>query len=154
MPRFPEKSQYKTIEERLIFLMRSPLSKEFFIGHCKPNSLMPIFRQHCAGDRYRTNVCFTDLKKQGLHPCLTVLNKVNCTQVEAYNHVVAWTKLFVDAGYISLNTGEIMCYIKDLNKRSAAVYKTLNVKMLSAICGCETCLVSHYGYKKCPYFGE
>ena len=154
MPRLPQKSQYKKIENRIIFLMRSPLSKEFFIGHCQPHSLMPIFRQHCAGDRYYTNVCFTNLKKQGLHPCLTILEEVKCTQVEAYSHIIAWTKIFVDAGYTNLNTGNVMDYIEDLYEKSKTIYEVNKTKILTEICSCNSCIVSNYGYKKCPYAGD
>ena len=132
--------------------MRSPLSKEFVIGHCKPDSLMPVFRQHCAGERYQTKACFMLLKEQGFHPCLTILEEVKCTQVEAYKHVIAWTKIFVDAGYISLNTGNIMNYIEDLYENSAAIYEANRKKNITEICSCKSCLVSNYKYKKCTLF--
>ena len=152
MPRFPQKSQYKKCETRVIFLLRSPRSMEFYIGHCKPDSLMPIFRQHCAGDRYHTNVCFLSLKQQGLHPCLTILEEINSTQVEAYTHVIAWTKLFVEEGYISLNRGNIMDYIDDLFAKSQAVYNEFKNSDLKEICNCKNCIVKTYGRKQCPFY--
>lgn len=149
MPRHPQKSQYKVVKDRIIFLMRSPLSKEFFVGHCEPDSLMPIFRQHWAGQRYATEACFTALKKQGIHPCLTILEEVHCTQVQAFRHVIAWTKIFVDGGYVSLNNGNVMDYIEDMYEDSEAIYLLNKGKNISEICSCDACLVTNYGRKIC-----
>ena len=149
MPRYPQKSQYKDKDYRVIYLLRSPKTKEFFIGHCSPDSLMPTFRQHCAGDRNYTDECFPALKKEGLHPCLTILEEVFSTKVMAYRHVVAWTKIFVDAGYVSLNTGNILDYIEDLHEDSYRVYDINRLSNLSKICDCSACLVSNYARKPC-----
>ena len=134
--------------------MRSPLSKEFIVGFCEPNSLLPIFRQHCAGDRNYTNVCFSKLKQDGLHPCLTILREVKCTKSEAYKHVVAWTKLFVDAGFEPLNTGAILDYIEEFKHKSQAIYDEIKDVNLSEICSCNACVVSNYGWEKCHLFKE
>lgn len=152
MPRQSEKSQYKIKEERAIYLLRSPLSKEFFIGHCKIDSLMPIFRQHWSGDRYHTKDCFLNLKQRKLHPCLTILEKVNCTQVEAYSHVIAWTKIFVDSGFVCLNEGNVMDYINDLYEKSRNIYEQNKCKDIAEICSCKSCVVSNYGYTQCPFY--
>lgn len=154
MPRFPQKSQYKDKDYRVIYLLRSPKSKEFFIGHCTPDSLMPIFRQHCAGNRNHTDKCFIALRKEGLHPCLTILEEVFSTKVEAYSNVVAWTKIFVDAGYVSLNTGNILDYIADLNEASYRVYDINKLSNLSKICDCSDCLVSNYARKPCAMYSS
>lgn len=151
MPRHPQKSQYKEAKHRIIFLLRSPKTKEFFVGHCLPNSLLPIFRQHWSGDRLYTDKCFLSLKKEGLHPCLTVLEEVYATPVEAYRYVIAWTKIFVDAGYISLNTGNISCYIEDLQEDALRFFEDRRDKNLEEICDCKSCLVTNYNRKACPF---
>lgn len=151
MPRHPQKTQYKDVKNRVIFLMRSPKSKEFFVGHCLPNSLMPIFRQHWSGDRNYTDKCFIALKNEGIHPCLTILEEVFATPVEAYRYVIAWTKIFEDAGYINLNKGNISDYLEDLYDNSLAIYKERRDKNLKEICDCRSCLVANYNRKQCPY---
>lgn len=139
------------MKNRVIFLLRSPKTKEFFVGHCLTNSLMPIFRQHWSGDRNYTDECFTALKKEGLHPCLTVLEEVYATPVEAYRYVIAWTKIFVDAGYVNLNTGNLSCYIEDMMEDSVDVYEKNKDRNLEEICDCKACLVAHYNRNLCPY---
>lgn len=150
MPRHPGKSQYKNMKMQVIYLLRSPKSKEFFVGHCQPNSLMPVFRQHWSGDRNYTDKCFLDLKKEGLHPCLTVLEELPLTDVEAYKRVIAWTKIFVDAGYKNLNTGNIECYMEDMFGETLSAYEQNKDSDIDEICDCKSCLVSNYGRKPCP----
>ena len=150
MPRHPRKSQYKEIKKQVIFLLRSPKSKEFYVGHCQPNSLMPVFRQHWSGDRNYTDKCFLELKKEGLHPCLTVLEEVYLTDVEAYKHEIAWTKILVDAGYKNLNTGNIECYMEDMFGETLSAYEQNKDSDIDEICDCKSCLVSIYGHKTCP----
>lgn len=153
MPRQSKKSQYKQEKRQVIFLLRSPKTKEFFVGHCSPNSLIPIFRQHWAGNRNHTNECFTALKKEGIHPCLTVLEECVATDVKAYAHVVAWTKVFVEAGYTPLNQGNVLDYINDMLDDSAAVYEKIKTENLDKICDCSNCEVANYGRERCPFYG-
>lgn len=150
MPRHPRKSQYRNTQKQIIFLLRSPKSKEFFVGHCQPDSLMPIFRQHWAGDRIYTDKCFLELKKEGLHPCLAVLEEIYATNVEAYRSVIAWTKIFVDAGFKNLNTGNIEYYMQDMFGDTLVAYEMNKDADLAKICDCSSCLVSRYGRKNCP----
>lgn len=155
MPRIPQKSQYKTKDIRILYVLHSPLSKEFYIGHCKQNSLLPIYRQHCSGKRYQTSVCIEELKKQNLHPCLHILEEIYATQVEAYSHVIAWTKIFIEAGYNNLDKGNIVHYVEQLYEKSEKVFNEYANTNLTAMCCCESCMVSHYGRKKCPkYTGD
>lgn len=151
MPRHPQKTQYKDKDNRVIYLLRSPITDEFFIGHCRPESLMSTFRQHSSGRRNHTGNCFSLLKKEGLHPCLAVLEEIFATPVEAYSHVVAWTQIFIENGYASLNTGNIMRYIDDLNQDSYRVYDLNKFSNLKKICDCSACLVSNYAHKLCPF---
>lgn len=153
MPRQSKKSQYNEEKEQVIFLLRSPKTKEFFVGHCSPNSLLPIFRQHWAGNRNHTTQCFTALKKEGIHPCLMILEKCVATDVSAYSHVVAWTKAFVDAGYTPLNQGNVLDYIEDMHDDSASVYEQIKNKNFDKICDCSACVVANYGRERCPFYG-
>ena len=150
--RYSKKSQYTEKDDRIIYVLFSPLTKEFFVSHCRKNLLKDIFRQHCYGKRYQTKDCVESLKTQHLHPCLFTLEEINATKVEAFNYVIAWTKIFLEAGYTSLNRGNILDYIHDLYENNLLIYNTNKVKDLTALCNCKVCLVSQYGRKRCPLF--
>lgn len=155
MPIYSLKSQYTEKNKRIIYIMKSPLSKEFFVGHCKNTLLKDVYKQHFRGDRQQTKVCFQILKKQNLRPCLFILEEIESTKTEAYHHVIAWTKIFFEAGYTNLDQGNISTYMNDLYKKSYAVYTANKDTDLGIKCNCDTCVVSNYGRKKCPlYKGE
>lgn len=144
-----KKSQYTEVKNRSIYLLLSPLSKEFFIGHCRKDLLKSVFQDHFRGERPHTSDCFTKLREKNLRPCLFELEEVVCTKVEAFNYVVVWTKIFHECGYKSLNKGNIMTYIDDLLDKNVPLYnerKNVNVIDLTT---CEKCLVSTYNRKTC-----
>lgn len=150
-----KKSQYTKKEERIIYILISPLSKEFYVGHCKKTLLKDIFKHHYYGQRNYTKKCFLKLKEQNLRPCLFVLEEITSTKVEAYKYVIAWTKIFIETGHTTLNTGNILHYIEDLYDDSLIIYKNNKEQNLTEICNCKNCFVSQYNHKKCPlYSGE
>ena len=147
-----KKSQYINTKERFIYVLLSPLSKEFFIGHCRKDLLIDVFKDHYYGQRYQTKACFSELKKHDLHPCLFVLEELTCTKVEAFNHVIVWTKIYCAAGYKSLNEGNVMSYIENLLEKNLLIYNERKQKNISENRKCSRCVVANYGRKKCPLY--
>ena len=147
-----KKSQYTEKDTRVIYILLNPLSKEFYIGHCKETSLKHIFQKHYYGERYQTKESVNSLKNQKLHPCLFVLEKLYSTKVEAYNYVIVWTKIFIENGYKNLDTGNILNYINELFKNNLLLYNQHNTLDIKKIIQCKNCVVSNYNRKKCPLF--
>jgi len=153
--RYSKKSQYTEKTDRVIYLLLNPLTKEFFISHCQNKLIIDVFRHHYYGKRYQTKENIEDLKTEGLHPCLFVLETINSTKVEAYNYVIAWTKIFSEAGYTNINEGNILNYIADLHENNLLIYNERKDKSIEQILDCNNCLVSNYGRKQCSlYKGE
>lgn len=143
------------MNERVIYLLLSPISKEFFIGHCRKDLLKDIFKDHYYGQRYQTRACFTELKRANLHPCLFILEELTCTKVEAFNYVVIWTKIFHETGYKSLNQGNVIKYIESLLDKNLHLYEERKKTDISECTKCSGCIVINYGRKKCSlYKGE
>lgn len=150
-----KKSQYTEKNDRVIYLLLNPLTKEFFISHCQKTLIIDVFKHHYYSKRFQTKECIEDLKSEDLHPCLFVLETINSTKVEAYNHVIAWTKIFLEAKYTNLNEGNILNYIADLHENNLLIYNERKEKELEQILNCNNCLVSNYGRKQCRlYKGE
>lgn len=147
-----KKSQYTQINNRVIYLLLNPLTKEFFISHCQEDLIIDIFKHHYYGKRYPTKECIEDLKSEDLHPCLFILERLHSTKVDAYNYVIAWTKIFHEAGYTNLNQGNILDYIDNLHENNMLIFNERKVKELGSILKCDACLVSHYGRKMCPLY--
>ena len=150
-----KKSQYTVKADRVIYLLLSPLSKDFFISHCQKSLIIDVFKHHYYGKRYKTEASIETLKKKELHPCLFILETVNATKVEAYNYVIVWTKIFSEAGYTSLDKGNVLCYAEDLYENNLLLYNKRKPTIIEDYLKCSNCLVSNYGRRQCRlYKGE
>ena len=122
MARYSQKSQYKKVEDRVIYSLHSPICNDCYIGHCRKDLLKDVYKDHCRGERYKTASMTADLKARGLRPCLHILDTVTCTKVDAYHHVIAWTKILCDNGYRNLDQGNVSCYIDDMLPDTRSIY--------------------------------
>ena len=152
MPKYHKKTQYTEKENRTIYIILNPLSKEFYIGHCKSTLLKDVFKQHYYGQRNHTKDCFLKLKKQDLHPCLFKLEEIKSTKVEAFNYVIVWTKIFIESGYTNLNRGNILNYIQNLYEHNILIYNERKNRKMTEINSCESCVVQNYERHQCTLF--
>lgn len=154
MARYSQKSQYKTIEDRAIYFLRASGGNEFYISHCRKDLLKDVYRDHLRGERYATEAFIATCKEQGLRPCLHILEEVTCTKVQAYQHVIAWTRIFCDTGFEPLNLGNVVCYMEDMHDTTLAVYTQHKDAVLANLLQCQHCVVKTYCRKLCPDFKE
>lgn len=152
--RYSKKSQYTEIDDRTIYVIKSPLSDDCFIGHCRKDLLMSVYRHHKYCERNATRSLCEGLSNQELHPCLFIIETVNCTKVEAYKHVVVWVKIFIDAGYHVLNSGETISSGGDLLDENIKRYEDRKATDVAKILQCNNCIVQTYNRKKCMHFNE
>lgn len=150
--RYSKKSQYTQKDNRVIYLLLNPLTKEFFINHCQEKLIIDVFKHHYYGKRFQTKECIEDMKSKGLHPCLFILETISSTKVEAYNFVIAWTKIFLEAGYTNLNEGNILNYINDLHENNLLIYNKRREINIEKKLKCCDCLVSNYGRRQCRLY--
>lgn len=152
MPRYSKKSQYTQIDDRVIYILHSPISNEFFISHCRKDLLKDVYMDHLHGYRDKTYPFYLAFQQYAIHPCLHVLEEVNCTKVIAFQHVIAWTKLFCDHGYLCLDQGNVSCYIDDMYEYTQSVYTRICNLCLSPLLTCQSCVVKKYKRKICTQF--
>ena len=149
MARYSKKSQYKEIEERAIYVLHSPVGKDCFISHCRKDLLKDIYKDHCRGERYKTETMTATLKARGLRTCLHILDTVICTKVDTYHHVIAWTKILCDHGYTSLDQGNVTCYMDDMLPDTLSIYNRHRNTTLDDLLRCDNCIVKMYTRKLC-----
>lgn len=149
------KTQYTDKQDRIIYILLNPLSKEFYIGHCKNTSIKDIFKKHYYCERYQTKKSVKELKNKNLHPCIFILEELFSTKVEAYKYVIIWTKIFIENSYNCLDHGNILNYITELYENNLLLYNERKNININEIIDCKKCLVSNYNRKKCElYTGE
>lgn len=153
MPRPKYKSQYRIKKDRMIYLIKHPTTKEFYIGHTLSHNARSTYKDHYTEAKYKTAQMIYELKSTGQKPCFFELETLNCTAVQAYRHVIVWTKYFLEEGYINLDTGAVVEYADDLLPENISLYKEKKKNNIKEITACENCLFADYGRKMCPLKG-
>lgn len=149
MPRRKSKKQYTEEKNRTIFIIKNPLTKEFFIGHTPSHNIRSTYKDHYNETKYKTAGMISGLKYNGYKPCCFILDELYCTPVQAYRYVIIWTKIFVELGYTPLDEGTIQEYIKNILPENQGIYSERKSRNANEILQCENCLFPDYGRKKC-----
>ena len=132
MPKRKQPSQYTDVDNRVIYVLINPKTREFYVNHSTEKGLKDAYRHHHYGLRYKTADSFVKLKQEGQKPCCFVLEKLNTTKVDAYNHVIVWTKIFIENDYINLDKGNVVDYANDLFDANQVLYDSLKNTYASA----------------------
>lgn len=151
MPRPKYKSQYHIKKDRTIYLIKHPTTKEFYIGHTLSHNVRSTYKDHYIETKYKTTNMIRELKKTRQKPCSFALETINCTAVQAYRYVIVWTKIFLEKGYINLDTGAVIDYTSDLLPENLPLYEERKNINLDKFIVCENCLFPNYGRRKCPF---
>ena len=147
-----KKSQYTDIDDRVIYILLSPETNDFFLSHCNKKIIKNLYRQHLCGYYYKTKKFSEGLKTKGLRPCLFILEEIRCTKVEAFNYVIVWTKIFLDAGFMNLTQGNVMEYKDNLLEKNIPLYEKRKNFEIEKFILCKNCRVQNYNRKQCKMF--
>ena len=149
MPIRKANSIYTKKENRIIYLFKNPLTKEFIVGHCLESTIRNTYGRNYNCKLYSTKVFMQTIIDNGNRPCMFELEKSYCTVAEAYRLVVMWTKIFCEAGYSLISTGNIKKQIEELYDDNLVRYNERKSKFSAEITSCEKCLFPVYARKKC-----
>lgn len=150
MPRPKRKRQYWEIKTRTIYVLLHPETKEFYIGHTPTQNLRSTYKDHYIEIKYKTANMVHQLKKENKKPCCFVLDEINCTAVQAYRYVIVWTKIFMEQGFINLDTNSVIDYANDLLPENLPLYEERKTYKISKLLTCNKCLFPDYGRQMCP----
>lgn len=142
MSRVPQKKQYTEKQNRCIYIILNPKTKEFYIDYTlnEKENLRCAFKAHRTEKRPKTLDMIQRAKNHDVRPCFFKLDERYCTKVEAYHAVIGWTKIFVEQGYINVDHGNIECYIEDIFGEAEAYYKSKKDVAVTKLFTCECCL--------------
>ena len=151
MPRPPKKNQYKVKENRCVYVILNPYTKEFFVWYnlAGKENVRCAYKGHYTGRKYKTSEMICQMKARGLHPCYFQLDELYCTKVEAYRAVIGWSKVFVEQGYINVDKGEMKYYINDLFGETKEYYESKKHISIDQEFNCTNCIFPAYNRKKC-----
>lgn len=150
MPRPKRKRQYWEIKNRAIYMLCHPETKEFYIGHTLSHNLRSTYKDHYIETKYKTADMIQRLKNENKKPCCFLLDEIKCTAVQAYRYVIVWTKIFLEQGYINLDTNTVIDYANNLLPENIPLYTERKEKNINNMISCEQCLFPDYGRQICP----
>ena len=154
MPKGKKKKQYTEIKNRTVYLIRNPLSREFYIGHTTTKNLRSTYKDHYIGAKYKTSIMVEDVREQGLKPCFIALETIDSTAVQTYRYVIAWTKFFLEHGFDNLDHGNVITYANNLQPETEVLFKQIENTNLSELLYCKNCLFPDYARFTCPILAD
>lgn len=151
MPRPPKKKQYTEKKHRAIYVILNSLTKEFYIDYTldEYENLRSAYKEHYTGKRNKTREMILKMRAQENKPCYFILEKVYDTKVETYRYVIAWTKVFIEQGYVNLDRGDIIGYTNDLFGTAKTIYENRQTVNVNKVFTCENCVFPNYGRTPC-----
>lgn len=142
MSRVSQKKQYTEKQNRCVYIILNPKTKEFFVGYTLngKENLRCAFKAHRTENRRATKDMIDRAKEQDIHLCFFKLDELYCTKVEAYHAVIGWTKILVEQEYINADHGNIECYIEDIFGEAEKYYESKKGVDVTQLFACESCL--------------
>ena len=150
MPRPRKNKKYTELKKHTVFVLMHPFTKEFYVGYTLSHNMRSTYKDHYIEVKYKTADMVSALKRNGLKPCCFELETLECSKVEAYNHIVVWTKIFLENGFQNLDKGSTICYANDLLDKNVPLYEERKKTPLDELIDCKNCLFPDYGRKMCP----
>ena len=133
------KTAYTEVATRLIYILHTQDSPYYYIGHCRYDLIKAVFNAHLREEYYKTRDFVREIKAKGLRPCLHILEEVTSSKVMAYRHVIAWTRIFDDAGFETLDEGHMLAYMGDLFGHALTVFEANKLADIPSILKCDNC---------------
>lgn len=135
-------------KEQSIYLIKDPLRDCVYIDSAKKDQLKEAYRRHRYGRRALTRKLFDDAKENGIMPKLYLLEDLEATEREAYNHVLAWARRCYDVDFEIICGGKFSDQMMDLNAESMSVYKRIEELEPRSLLVSDNELFGDYGTKK------
>jgi len=101
-----------------------------FIGKTQ-GEIDPVYYQHRRAENSFTEEYF--YPKNSKNPSIHILERINCNSSESYRHIVAWVRIFQDAGYQIINAQGTVEDANDLHPQTAKLINTLHPISLSVL---------------------
>ena len=139
---------YTIEEDRLIYIIHTPHSTDFFIWHCRKDRWKASYKRHLEGKRKATADFVADCATTGSPLCFHILEEVHLTQAMAYRHVIAWSEIMELAAYDSLAGIMTQMYMAYMSDYTESVFKRHRNADLAQLLSCECCLIDTCAKKK------
>ena len=146
----PKKTNASTteIKEYMIYVIADLKQKQCYIGNTPVKRSASEYWDHYAGRRRATKELFTQGKITNNDPKMYYLTTVETTKQKANSYIIPYIKFFLDKGFSSLNSTDMIAYTNDLLKENQELYDYIKDYPIEKLCAEERDLTPNYTEKQ------
>lgn len=133
MARIMPGAHAEKMDDIAVYCIVSPFGKEVFISKTGVHRLRKAYTEHHCERVAKTEALFKKAKEEKTLPLIYLLESQHMSQREAFRHCVAWTKYFLDHGYIQVSEDILTEYAQDLVPRTQALYDNIKDRPLEEV---------------------
>ncbi len=148
MPRRRNESFYSEQKAFTIFAFLDQMDDQCFVWKTSNPNIKAVFERHYFLQNMRTKEMFERGKTVGKPPEMYVLSHVLTTEDKAFKHCIAWTKYFMEHGYVSKNNKTHKGYTASMDDETQAIYDGIKDSYLSDVCQEDHKLFADYGTRR------
>lgn len=114
----------------MLYALLHPVEEYCYLGKTSSRRLSAAYSDHICQRIEATSGYFDKYEER---PKLHLLNTVEGSRSVAYKHLVAWTRIFMDAGYVPLNYDGTIRHAQTLKPDTQAIVDQIRQEPLEAI---------------------
>ncbi len=117
-------SDYKLLQNQVIFMFLDEKNKIFYITKGAERSLRTAFSNHMREQNKVTKDLFAEGKTKGVLPSMYVLEQFDATRINAHKRQIIWTKYFIDHAFTPLDKGMVY-FAQNLDESNEEKYQEI-----------------------------
>lgn len=149
-----QKHIYTVKKNYSIYILLDKDSKTFYIWYAINESLANTYRRHYTETIKKTKTWFEELKKTNKKPCIFILETQEMSRPECYILTLIWNKIFLENGYKSIETKEILEEANDIYDENLDLYRNRKTLNINEIIDCKQCILPKYKNILCHKYKE
>ena len=148
----PKPRSKNEVKEYAIYLILSPIDmKQMYIGKTYPHRLRKTYTEHLRLRVAKTREMCSKAAELHRLPPLYILEECKLTSREAFRRCVAWTRYFLDLGYMQITEDILTEYAQNLVPATQDYYDLIKSKSIEDILLPKGGLFANYGTVKKPH---
>lgn len=148
MSHIKSNKKYVDIKKQTIYVLISPIEKEFFVGQVVPQAERNRYKNHFTLRYKQTDKMVSKIKNEDKKPKMYRLEDLETTEVKAYYHCLAWINFFTNHGYKSVAYPGTNGYAADPGEDVLKIFDAIKDKKIDEVLSDKADMFPHYKERK------
>lgn len=148
MQKIKSKQIYNNKLQRTIYIIFHPYCPEIFIDFTLEKRLRETYKEHYNLRIASTRKMFEEFRYTATTPKMFALESGKFTIAEAYQLKIIWVRIFLELGYESIETGEILNQAQEIYEENILKYLERKKIKIAELCSEDKRLYPNYGREK------